>query len=129
MTSYTEKYKVKYLYNMDGDTAVFLNENKEEITCRFIGVDAPEYGQEGYIQASKYTDMLLSSAIDITLELEPRSDKYDKFDRLLAWVWVDNTLLQAKLVENNHAKIKYIYNNYLYTEYLFKVDAQKNVTK
>lgn len=129
MSSHTEKIKVKYLYHMDGDTAVFKDENNNEITCRFLGVDAPEHGQEGYVQASNYTDMALSSAFEIILELEPKSDKYDKFDRLLAWVWTDGYLLQAKLVENDLAQIKYLYNNYLYTEYLFKVKTQKNVTK
>lgn len=129
MTSYTEKYKVKYLYHIDGDTAVFKDENNNEITCRFIGVDAPEYGEDGFEKASNYTDMVLSSAFEIVLELEPKSEKYDKFDRLLAWVWTDGSLLQGKLVENNLVEIKYLFNNYLYTEYLFKVKTQNNVTK
>lgn len=129
MTSYTTKYKVKYLYHMDGDTAVFLDEDNNEITCRFIAIDAPEYGEEGYDEASKYTDMVLSSSFEIILELEPKSEKYDKFERLLAWVWTDGVLLQARLVQNNLVQIKYLYNNYLYTEYLYKIYTQKDVTK
>ena len=63
---------------------------------------APGLGRV-YEEARKYSDRLLRNARRITLELDPASPDHDKFERLLAWVWVDNDLLQGKLVENKHA--------------------------
>ena len=122
----SEKYEAKFLYIHDGDTAVFLIDGKEVI-CRFLAVDCPEIEQEGYLQANNYTKNALASARKIIIELDPNSEKYDKFDRLLAWVWVDDELLQAKLIENGHASIKYLYENYLYTDYLYRIQAKKDL--
>ena len=125
----TIKYKVRYMYGIDGDTVVFRNENNEEIICRFLAVDAPEIGEEKYDDAKNFTNNILRSAYSITLEMEPRSETHDKFDRLLAWVWADNKLVQAELVKNDLVKISYLFDNYLYIDYLFRLDSQKNVTK
>lgn len=124
----TVKYKVKYLYNYDGDTAVFKDEEGNEIVCRFLAVNSPEIGEEGYNEAKSFTNVILRNAFTITLELEPRSEQYDKFGRLLAWVWADNNLVQAKLVERDLVKIDYLFGNYMYTDYLNRIAGQKNVT-
>lgn len=115
---YTEKYKAVYRYIHDGDTAVFLLDTGEEVICRFLAVDTPELGEEGYDEAKQFTDKTLEKASTILLELDPQSEKYDKYERLLAWVWVDGRLLQAKLLENHLAQIRYIYHDYLYMDYL-----------
>lgn len=125
----TTKYKVRYLYAVDGDTAVFRNENNEELTCRFLAVDAPEIDEEKHDEARSFTDNILRNAYSIILELEPRSETHDKFERLLAWVWADNKLVQAELVKNDLAVVSYLFDNYLYTDYLFRINSQKNVTK
>mgnify|MGYP002621583803 CR=1 FL=1 len=124
----TVQYKVKYLYGYDGDTAVFSLEDNTEVVCRFLAVDAPEYGEEGYEEAKSFTNTSLRSAKEIILELEPHSDTYDRYDRLLAWVWTDGKLLQASLLENDLVEIRYLFDNYLYTDYLFRIKEQKNVT-
>ena len=124
----TVKYKVKYLYNYDGDTAAFRLEDGTQVDCRFLAVDAPEYGDDGYDEAKSFTNVSLRNAREIILELEPYSDTYDRYDRLLAWVWTDGKLLQAKLLEKNLVEIRYLFDNYLYTDYLFRVKEQKNVT-
>lgn len=126
MSELTTKYDVTFLYVNDGDTAVFLDrDTKEEITCRFLAVDSPEIDEEGYNEAKSFTNMKLRNARKIVLELDPNSERYDKFDRLLAWVWIDGDLLQAKLIENDLVKIRYIYGDYLYTEYLERIINQK----
>ena len=125
----TEKYEVVFRYIHDGDTAVFMDKNtKEDIICRFLAVDSPEIDEEGYEEAKEYTKNCLSNARNIVLELDPYSDKYDKYQRLLAWVWIDGQLLQAKLLENDLANIRYVYNDYLYTAYLNKI-VKQNVTE
>ena len=127
--SYTTKYKVRYRYIFDGDTAAFFDEEGNEISCRFIGVNAPEIGEEGYQEAKMYSDSTLRNALEIILELEPHSTTYDKYGRTLAWVWVDGKLLQGKLLENNLVQLKYLEPNYLYANYLNKINNEKNVTE
>jgi len=124
----TEKYEVYFNYIFDGDTAVFINkEDMQEIICRFLAVDAPEIDEEGYDEAKSFSNMKLRNAKNIILEIEPHSEKYDKFERLLAWVWVDEELLQAALIEKQLVEIAYVYDEYLYTAYLKRL--QENVTK
>ena len=122
---YTRKYMAFYQYNYDGDTAVFYVEDLGKTEVRFIGVDSPEKQEEGYEEAKAYTDQQLSGALKIILEMEPRGENYDRYGRLLAWVWVDDQLLQAKLIENNHVKIRYLEDNYLYAEYLYSINVTK----
>ena len=125
---YTVKYNAVYQYIHDGDTAVFMIDTGEEITCRFLAVDTPEIGEEGYDEAKHFTDVTLEKASKIILELDPVSERYDKFERLLAWVWVDGELMQAKLIENGYAELAYIYSyEYLYLDYLRSIE--KDVTK
>ena len=121
----TVKYEVRYLWTSDGDTATFQTEDGSEVSCRFLAVDTPEIEEEGYEEAKEYTRMALRKASRIILELDPQSDMYDKFDRLLAWVWVDGELLQAKLIREGLAQIRYLYEDYLYTDYLYKIQREK----
>ena len=122
---YTKKYIAFYQYNYDGDTAVFLVEDLGKVEVRFIGVDSPEKEEEGYDEAKAYTDQQLGDAVKIILEMEPKGDQYDKYGRLLAWVWVDDQLLQAKLIENDLVKIRYLEDDYLYSDYLYSINVTK----
>ena len=117
------KETVKYAACVDGDTIkVFIND--EEKTVRLLAIDTPEsvkpdteveyYGKE----ASEYTCKKIKKAKNIELEYDENSDKVDKYDRLLAWVFVDGKLLQTDLVEKGYAEVAYLYNDYKYTDIL-----------
>lgn len=112
---------------IDGDTAeMIINGNKERI--RFLAIDTPESVDpnkpaEPYAkETASFTCNLLKNANEITLEIEENAKK-DKYDRLLAWVWVDSNLVQMDLIENGLAEVKYLYDDYKYTDLL--IDAQK----
>ena len=119
------KETVKFSDCVDGDTIKIIK-NEKEYTVRMLAVDTPEsvhptkgveyYGKE----ASEYTCNTVKNAKKIELEYDENSDKEDKYGRLLAWVFVDNTLLQELLVENGYAKIAYLYDDYKYTKELEK---------
>ena len=123
--SYTRKYDALYLYDLDGDTAVFAVDGKE-VTCRFLAIDCPEFGDDGYEAACSFTKKQLSNARRIVLEMDPHSEDYDRYDRFLAWVWVDDELLQAKLVRYGHASISYLFGDYLYTDQLYRIEKIKD---
>ena len=102
---------------VDGDTAWFILDG-ERIKTRFLAIDTPEsttkkepYGKE----ASDYTCNMLSNATKIEIEYDPNSDKLDKYDRHLVWVFVDDTLLQDLIIKKGLGKIAYLYGDYQYT--------------
>lgn len=123
-----EKVEVIFSKCVDGDTAKFIL-NDEEITARFLAVDTPEtvhptkevepFGKE----ASNYTCEKLTNASKIVLEYDDGSDKKDKYDRHLVWVFYDDHFLQKELIEQGYAKIAYIYGDYVYTDELKQVES------
>ena len=117
------KETVKYADCVDGDTIKVII-NKEIKTVRMLAIDTPEsvkpenkieyYGKE----AGEYTCNKIKKAKKIELEYDENSDKADKYDRILAWVFIDGNLLQKELVEKGYAKVAYLYGNYKYTDIL-----------
>ena len=119
----SNKFSVKLDKCIDGDTARFFI-NGESKTVRFLSINAPEiahddiaeefYGKE----SSEYVCKVLKRSKKIKLQYDPKSDKTDKYDRVLAWVYVDNDLLQKELVKKGYAEVKYVYDDYLYSNEL-----------
>lgn len=123
------KDNVTFSKCVDGDTAKFIL-NKKEITVRFLAVDTPETkhptkGEQPFgKEASKYTCDRLKKAKKIVLEYDSNSDKVDKYDRYLAWVFVDNSLIQEELIKLGYAKTAYLYGDYKYTNKLQKKEEK-----
>lgn len=103
---------------IDGDTASFKI-NGEKTNVRFLFVDTPEstnkiekYGK----QASEFTCNKLKNADQIYLEYE--EVKYDKYDRLLAWVFITENgqdfLLQDLIASEGYVEKFYDYGDYKY---------------
>ena len=105
---------------VDGDTAWFYLDN-EEIKARFLAIDTPEsttkkeaFGKE----ASDFTCNLLKNANKIEIEYDDNSDKLDKYDRHLVWVFVDDNLLQDLIIKNGLGEVEYLYGDYKYASIL-----------
>lgn len=119
------KETVNFSKCVDGDTIKVLLEGKE-YTVRMLAIDTPESvhptkGEEYYgKEASDYTCNKVKNAKKLELEYDENSDKFDKYDRLLAWVITDDILLQKDLVANGYAKVAYLYGDYKYTKELQK---------
>ena len=100
---------------VDGDT--FVIESGEKV--RLIGIDTPEtvhprkpvepFGPE----ASEFTKKLLEGK---QVELEFDVDKYDRYNRLLAYVYVDGIFLNEELVRQGLAVISTFPPNVKYVE-------------
>ena len=129
-----ETVKVKLKKCVDGDTARFVIDNEVKST-RFLAINTPEikHGKkqaEAYgVEASKYTCKKLKNAKKIELEYDDNSDKTDKYGRVLAWVFVDEELLQDDLVKNGYAEVKYLYGDYKYTSKLQKSEKKAKKEK
>ena len=120
-----EAIEVSYKSCIDGDTAWFTTED-EDIKVRFIGINAPELEHEEtkaeyYSEEAKdYVCTKLEKANKIELEFDTNSDKQDKYDRYLAWVFIDDNLFQKDIVRNGYAKVAYLYDDYKYSDILIK---------
>lgn len=130
----SDKIEVQLKKCVDGDTARFIYKN-EEIKARFLAIDTPEsvhptkeaepFGKE----ASEYTCQKLTNANKIVLEYDPKSDKTDKYDRHLVWVYVDDILLQKDLISKGYAKVEYIYGKYKYLDELEIIEQKAKSEK
>ena len=114
---------------VDGDTIRIqkkdgsnFSDGKNEQTIRLIGVNTPEtvdprkpvecFGKE----ASAYTKKLVKGEM-VFLETDDSQQQYDKYDRLLAYVYVQTSglegsnyfMLNQKLIEDGYA-YEYTYN-------------------
>lgn len=111
MTSLFNEKDVVFVKSIDGDTANFKIKGKVE-NVRFLLVDTPEtvksntpvqpFGKE----ASQRVSELLKQAREITVSYEHNQER-DKYNRLLAYVFVDGQLLQQILVEEGLARVAY----------------------
>jgi len=110
---------------VDGDTIEVEMDGKTE-DVRLLLVDTPEtkhpskpvqpYGPE----ASEFAKDTLSGK-EVTLEFD--GSKRDKYDRLLAYVWVDGENFNKMLLEEGLARLAYVYEP-PYTHYDAFVKAQ-----
>ena len=117
-----EKEEVLFDSCVDGDTAKFIIDDEVK-SVRFLAIDTPETvhptkGEEPYgKEASDFTCNSLKKAKKILLEYE-EGNKIDKYGRILAWVWIDDVLLQDELIKLGYAEVAYLYDDYKYTSLL-----------
>lgn len=108
-----ELQQVQFISANDGDTInVMLNGQKERV--RLLMVDTPEMNYDKgdpmpYAEEAKqFTIDLLENATKIELLFDV-GDERDNYKRLLAYVFVDDVLLQESLLKNGLAAVRYIY--------------------
>ncbi len=112
----------------DGDTAWFRLEDGTEEKVRFTGIDTPEvFGQaEEYgAEASAYTAQAIPIGATVWLETDVRLR--DRYDRLLAYVWLERPtdgsvaevrehMLNARLLRDGYALLLTLPPNVKYIE-------------
>jgi len=83
---------------LDGDTIRLSN----GITVRYIGIDTPEEGEPFYSEARKANEKLVKGkTVRLELDLQAR----DKYDRMLAYVYVDTMMVNIMLLKEGLANI------------------------
>lgn len=134
VVSANERQEVTFKSCIDGDTANFVLK-KKVIKVRFLAINAPEikhgdknaefYGNE----SADYTCNKLKKAKKIELEYDDGSEKIDKYGRHLAWIILDDKILQKDLVKKGFAEVKYLYGDYAYTKELQKLEKKAKEEK
>lgn len=109
---------------VDGDT-IKINYNSKEESVRLIGIDTPESVHpdasrnvfNGEI-ASNYTKTLLEGK-DIELEFD--TQKRDRYGRLLAYVYIDGTMVNRLLLKEGYAQVSTYPPNVKYVDEFTKI--------
>lgn len=100
---------------IDGDTIKLVNGER----VRYIGIDTPELHHPKkpveYLakEAKEFNQKLVGGKV---VRLEFDVEKRDKYGRLLAYVYVDDTFVNAKLLEEGYAQILTIPPNVKYAD-------------
>jgi len=90
-------------YIVDGDTIEI--ETKERI--RLICIDAPERGEEGYLEAREYLESLI---LNKNVRLEKDISETDMYGRLLRYIYLENEGFVNELIVREGYAGAYPYN-------------------
>jgi len=104
-----KSFETKVVKVIDGDTIIIDKNNQ---TVRLLGIDAPETNHPDYpvqklgVEAKKYLRQRIEfKKVKIEYNIE---NMYDKYGRLLAYVYFNGTLINAEMIKTGFA--------YVYTE-------------
>jgi micrococcal nuclease len=122
----TEFYPVTYV--KDGDT-FDVKIGRKIVTVRMLGIDTPEtvdpgkpeqcYGKE----ASDETKRLLTGK-SVRLKLNPNREEKDRYGRYLAFVYLDEVMVNQLLLEKGFAREYTFGKAYLYQREFRDVESQ-----
>lgn len=108
---------------IDGDTIKLINGER----VRYIGIDTPELHHPKkpveYLakEAKDFNEKLVGAKV---VRLEFDVEKRDKYGRLLAYVYVDDTFVNAKLIEEGYAQILTIPPNVKYADEFLRLQRK-----
>ena len=111
---------------VDGDTIhVQLADRVEKV--RYIGVDSPEIhhpvkGEEPGGRAAASVNRGLVEGRRVRLELDVRTR--DRWGRLLAYVWVGDTMVNAELIRLGYAQVMTVPPNVRYQDLFVKLQRE-----
>jgi micrococcal nuclease len=109
---------------VDGDTLILA----DGLKVRVLGIDAPEMERDGRpaeFLAHKAKAALAEMTLDRTVELSYDRLRYDRYGRLLAYLWLsDRTLVNAELVRRGLARVYLIAPNLRYQKELLAAQQE-----
>ncbi len=94
-----ELARVQQVY--DGDT-VLLEDGRK---VRYLGINAPEYQEPFYLKAKRFNESLV---LNREIRLEFDGERADTYGRLLAYVYVGDLLVNARIVREGLAHAFFI---------------------
>ncbi len=123
------KEGIKVFSVIDGDTIRYKDENWTLQSVRLLGVDAPESNTARYKKTECYgkeakdylTQRLKGHSVQLKFEEGQESDRYG---RLLAYVWLEDTLINEELIAQGFAR-EYTYKQAYSQQEKFKKAEQK----
>lgn len=86
---------------LDGDTIQIVTGEK----IRYLGVDAPEVNTRWGPEAKKFNE---DKVLDKKVRVELDRPELDKYGRILAYVWVDDKMVNELLLEEGYGRVNLI---------------------
>lgn len=121
---------------IDGDTIKIYydqdnNGTKELTTVRILNIDTPEIGGNRGIQlfgleAKEFAKKTLEGKT-VEIEVSAKDEPFDQFNRLLAYVFIDDELYEELIVKEGLARIAYVFEPD--TKYMKELEAAENYAK
>ena len=113
---------------IDGDTIELANGEK----VRYIGVDTPELHHpqkevEYYAQEAYGANRRLVEGKRVRLELDV--EERDRYERILAYVYVDDLMVNEWLVANGYARVATFPPNVKYAERFLQLEREARQAK
>ncbi|MFD2968652.1 thermonuclease family protein [Sphingobacterium bambusae] len=113
---------------VDGDTFVVENGTKKGDKVRLIGVDAPEtrntsrkkigyYGEESKVFLTK---LLTNKKVRLVEDVGKR----DRYGRILAYVYLGKTFVNAELVKKGYAQVYTVPPNVKYAKLFVELERE-----
>ncbi|MDW0116058.1 thermonuclease family protein [Sporosarcina thermotolerans] len=108
----TAHIPVKLVKTIDGDTIKILY-NGQEVNVRYLLIDTPEtshpqLGKQPFGEEAKERNRQLVNSGELSIEFDV-GERYDKYDRLLAYIYVDGKSVQETLLSEGLARVAYVY--------------------
>ncbi|WP_251671705.1 MULTISPECIES: thermonuclease family protein [unclassified Sporosarcina] len=103
---------VELVKTIDGDTIKIIYEGKEQ-NVRYLLIDTPEtnhprLGKQPFGQEAKVRNQELLQKGQLEIEFDI-GEKYDKYGRLLAYIYIDGKSVQEQLLKEGLARVAYVY--------------------
>ena len=103
---------VELVKTIDGDTIKIMYEG-QETNVRYLLIDTPEtnhpkLGKQPFGEESKRRNQELMNSGKLEIEFDV-GQKYDKYGRLLAYIYIDGESVQEKLLAEGLARVAYVY--------------------
>jgi micrococcal nuclease len=89
---------------IDGDTVKI--DNNESV--RLLGINTPEKGEKYYKEAKEFLESLI---LNKTVKLEFTNDRYDKYERILAYIFLEDENINVRIVKNGFGNY-YFYSGF-----------------
>lgn len=116
---------------VDGDTIEILN-NSEKERIRLIGIDTPEtvkpdtpvepFGKEA-------SDFAKSALLNKYVTLEFDEEQRDRYDRLLAYLYIDGEMFNKTLLEEGLARVSTFPPNIKYVDIFIETEENAKANK
>ena len=107
----------KVIRVLDGDTIEIEGGQR----VRYLGINAPESGQPFSTEATRENERLVAGRV-VNLEFDVQTQ--DRYQRLLAYIWVGNKLVNEEIVKNGYAVSETIQPNVKYQDLILKAQQE-----
>jgi micrococcal nuclease len=121
-------YHARVVYVYDGDTIKL--DNGENV--RYLGIDTPEMNykkppaERFAEQAKRFNEQLVAQK---KVRLEFDAQRRDKYDRLLAYVYVDDIFVNAEILKQGYGKVYIIPPNVKYADEFLALQREAKAGK